>query len=81
MSFTDVSNGTVVGFSGTILRTTDGGGTWVARSSGTTKHLRDVSFADVNNGTAVGNSGTIVRTTDGGATWVEQDSGTVANPA
>ena len=76
VSFTDANTGTVVGQSGTILRTTDGGVTWVAQTSGTTAWLIGVSFTDANNGTAVGTFGTIVRTTDGGATWVAQTSGT-----
>ncbi|MCH7972327.1 MAG: T9SS type A sorting domain-containing protein [Bacteroidetes bacterium] len=76
VSFTDANNGTVVGGSGTILRTTDGGTTWVIQTSGTTEALFAVSFTDANNGIAVGVSGTILRTTDGGTTWVIQTSGT-----
>jgi photosystem II stability/assembly factor-like uncharacterized protein len=86
VSFTDANNGTAMGFSwssfpstGTILRTTDGGATWVAQDSGTTNTLNGVSFTDANTGTVVGggpSGGAILRTTDEGATWVEQDSGT-----
>ncbi|MCH7516832.1 MAG: hypothetical protein IIB08_06895, partial [Bacteroidetes bacterium] len=36
VSFTDSDNGTAVGYNGTILRTTDGGTTWVSQNSGTT---------------------------------------------
>jgi photosystem II stability/assembly factor-like uncharacterized protein len=61
---------------GTILRTTDGGNTWVSQTSGTTNALFSVSFTDVNHGTAVGDYGTILRTTNGGASWVSQTSGT-----
>ena len=74
--------GSAVGNLGTIVRTTDGGATWVTQSSGTTAQLSDVSFVDANNGTAVGGGGfissfgIILRTTNGGATWVAQDSGT-----
>ena len=76
VSFTDANNGTVVGRYGTILRTTDGGATWVEQDSGTTNDLKGVSFTDANTGTVVvGFNETILRTTDGGATWVEQDSG------
>ena len=39
---------------GTILRTTDGGSSWVPQTSGTTKTLYGVSFTDENNGTVVG---------------------------
>ncbi|MEK6756184.1 MAG: YCF48-related protein, partial [Bacteroidota bacterium] len=79
VSFTDANTGTVVGWNGTILRTTDGGKTWMSQSSGTTNDLQDVSFTNANTGTAVGNSGTILHTTDGGATWTSQSSGTT-NP-
>ncbi|UCH85221.1 MAG: choice-of-anchor D domain-containing protein [Candidatus Latescibacterota bacterium] len=67
--------GTAVGHEGTILRTTDGGATWVRQSSGTTSILIGVSFTDVNTGTAVGENGLILRTTDGGETWTPQVSG------
>ncbi|MCK5618455.1 MAG: hypothetical protein KAJ17_03605, partial [Candidatus Krumholzibacteria bacterium] len=39
VSFTDASTGTAVGDAGTILRTTNGGATWVGQTSGTTKTL------------------------------------------
>lgn len=52
-----------------ILRTTDGGETWVSQTSGKSIILLDVSFADAMTGTVVGDQGTILRTTDGGATW------------
>ena len=81
VSFTDANTGTVVGRSGTILRTTDGGVTWLAQTSGTSAILYGVSFTDANNGTVVGagagpEAGTILRTMDGGETWAAQDSGT-----
>lgn len=75
-SFTDANTGTVVGGGGTILRTTDGGTTWVRQKSGTANRLTGVSFTDASTGTVVGEEGTILRTTDGGATWMSQTSGT-----
>jgi len=66
VSFTDANTGTAVGEAGTIVRTTDGGETWVTQDSGTTSALNGVSFTDANTGTAVGQNGTILRTTDGG---------------
>jgi hypothetical protein len=65
-----------VGRGGTILRTTNGGASWVEQTSGTTNWLYSVSFTDANTGTAVGSYGTILRTTNGGSTWVRQTSGT-----
>ena len=66
------NNGTVIGSSGTILRTTNGGTTWVLQSSGTTETLNGVSFTDSDNGTVVGNGGTILRTTTGGVVSVDE---------
>src|SRR5580658_487807 len=58
-----------VGDAGTIVRTTDGGATWVQISSGTNAALTGVSFADGSTGIAVGSAGAILRTTDAGLTW------------
>ncbi|MBW2161924.1 MAG: hypothetical protein JRH14_18490 [Deltaproteobacteria bacterium] len=74
VSFTDANSGTAVGYGllgggdlrGIILRTTDGGATWVEQTSGTSEPLHDVSFTDANTGTIVGEAGIILRTTDGG---------------
>lgn len=70
--FTDANTGTVVGDSGTILHTTDGGATWTKQNSQTTVNLHKVSFADAWAGIAVGDSGVILRTTDGGSLWTIQ---------
>lgn len=67
--------GFAVGQSGTILRTVDGGETWVRMISGTGAGLLDVDFADASTGTVVGSNGRILRTTDGGDTWTQQTSG------
>jgi len=55
---------------GLIIKTTDGGTTWVPQASGTTKALKSVYFKDNSNGFAVGLAGTAIRTTDGGVTWI-----------
>ena len=44
VSFTDANTGTAVGQSGTILRTTNRGATWVSQNSGTTEQLWGASF-------------------------------------
>jgi photosystem II stability/assembly factor-like uncharacterized protein len=71
--FLDAQHGWALGYSPAelFLRTTDGGATWNAWSTGGLRSL-SVDFADANNGWAVG--GTILRSTDGGATWVPQTS-------
>src|SRR5258706_1122340 len=75
----DAQTAVAVGEAGAIVRTTDGGASWRAQSSGTTRSLRGVSFNDALTGTAVGDAGTIVRTTNGGQTWTPQSSGTTAD--
>jgi photosystem II stability/assembly factor-like uncharacterized protein len=81
--FTDANTGTVVGDSGTILHTTDSGGTWASQSSGTNYPLTGVHFTDANTGTAVGGgsdslslspTAIILRTTNGGGTWTSQST-------
>ena len=74
--FLDANNGWVVGDSGIILHTTNGGQEWILQSSGKTLLLRHVCFIDVDNGWVVGHAGTILRTTNGGDTWTEKSSGT-----
>src|SRR4029079_18415884 len=61
-------NGIAVGQLGTILRTADGGQTWVREESGTSQDLYGVSFPQINAGTAVGSYGAIFRTTTQGPT-------------
>ena len=58
----DPNNGTAVRYFGTIIRTTDGGTTWVNQESGTMEILRNDSFADANNATAVGETRIILNT-------------------
>jgi photosystem II stability/assembly factor-like uncharacterized protein len=65
----------VVGYSGKILMTTDGGKTWQAKQSGTELALYNVKFADEQNGWVCGQDGLILHTTDGGETWQKQESG------
>lgn len=59
----------VVGVSGTILKTINGGTTWTPQTSGTSNSLYSTAFVDKLKGFAVGDAGTVVKTTDGGATW------------
>jgi hypothetical protein len=70
-----LNNGTAVGWSGTILRTSNGGSSWFSQVSGITKNLFGVSFLDLNNGLVVGEDGTILKTVDGGNNWTLHSSG------
>ena len=59
--------------SGTILKTVDGGATWLVQPEPSGKDLNGVHFpVDATTGYAVGQSGTILKTVDGGATWLVQ---------
>jgi photosystem II stability/assembly factor-like uncharacterized protein len=76
VDFVDASNGWVVGnlglFGSTVVRTTNGGASWVAQSlpaGSTTAILTDVDFVNASWGVAVG-SGKAYYTTNGGASWV-----------
>ncbi len=59
----------VVGKSGEVHKSIDGGVAWTTQESGTSENLYDVHFIDANNGFIVGNNGTFLKTTDGGASW------------
>jgi len=68
--------GWAVGSSGSIYKTSDGGLTWSAQTSGVSVALNGVSAASSSLAWAVGASGTILATTNGGTTWSAQTSGT-----
>jgi hypothetical protein len=70
--FTNADTGTAVG-GDVILRTTNGGETWVRQVSPTAQWLEGVWFGDSHTGVAVGFSGTVIRTTTGGVTGVEEE--------
>lgn len=76
--FPDQNIGYAVGTGGLIMKTTDGGTSWVEQNSGVTVTLWDVDFINTNVGYAVGNSGNILKTTDGGSNWTLSTNGTTA---
>lgn len=63
----------------TILKTTNGGGTWVTQSIPEDNNLWDLHFINMFYGWAAGDSGTILRTMDGGESWMKQSTGTEHN--
>jgi len=72
----DADHAVVVGYSGKILTTADGGFTWTQVPTGTTRSLYRVRFVDANTGWVSGQEGLILHTTDGGKTWQRQKTGT-----
>ncbi len=74
VSYIDSNTCTAVGDGGTIIRTDDGGNTWVRQHSGTIARFYSVAFANVNTGIVVGDSGIVLTTTNGGLVWTRQNS-------
>ena len=66
--FMDRQTGWAIGYNGTIMKTTDGGETWVGMTvdSG---DFRDVQFLDKDRGWLAGKDGAFYRTSSGGAIW------------
>lgn len=64
----------VIGTEGTILKTTDGGETWVQKPSGTSAHLRIIQFPTPETGFILG-YGTFLKSTNGGETWFPIETG------
>ncbi len=60
ITFTDTVNAIVVGETGTIIRSSDGGLSWTPETSGTIDHLNDVAFVDSSRGWIVGDGGAIL---------------------
>lgn len=61
--------GSIVGQSGTILKTFNGGLNWSPQTSGTGVDLKDIKMLNKDTAVAVGKNGTILRTSDKGVTW------------
>lgn len=76
--FTDNETGWVGAFNEPgILKTTDGGDTWLA--SADTSRIHGISFVDDQSGFAVGWNGAFYKTTDGGGNWQTMPTGSTAN--
>jgi photosystem II stability/assembly factor-like uncharacterized protein len=69
MSFIDHNNGWVIGDSGRISHTIDGGTSWTPQQSGTKSFLRCMSFTNPSHGCIGGQDNSIGLTTDGGISW------------
>jgi|GEM_PF-3864633 len=77
ITFIDSFHGWILGDSGTILHTNDGGSTWEIQYCPVGVSFGDISMIDSLNGWIVGHgpdtSGYILKTTDGGTNWILQD--------
>ena len=72
--FSDHQTGWAVGYNGTIMKTTDGGETWIGIPIDT-GDFRDVQFLDNDRGWLAGKDGAFYRTSDGGENWERVISG------
>jgi photosystem II stability/assembly factor-like uncharacterized protein len=68
--FIDGESGYAIGSYGTIVKTEDGGVTWMDVESITSNSLTDIAFIDPGTGLACGNSGTIIKYSD--PSWVNE---------
>jgi photosynthesis system II assembly factor YCF48-like protein/putative zinc finger protein len=69
LAFFDASEGWIVGQSGTVLHTTDGGKTWTSVTSPTATDLVQVTATAKSTVQVTARDASIFSTTDGGATW------------
>ena len=74
------TTGFIAGSENTILKTTDGGETWVgssqrARVGETRNNLENIWFVSPTTGWIIGSFGTLLHTTDGGGNWEKRDPG------
>lgn len=69
--FSDGNTGYLVGDAGTVLKTTDGGNSFLSLSSGTTKAMLSVYFYGSDTGYIAGQDGIILKTINEGTSWGE----------
>ena len=74
------TTGFIAGSENTILKTTDGGETWVgsserARVGETRNNLENIWFVSPTTGWVIGSFGTLLHTTDGGENWEKRNPG------
>ena len=74
------TTGFIAGTENTILKTTDGGETWVgsserARVGETRNNLEGIWFVSPTTGWVIGSFGTLLHTADGGENWEKRDPG------
>ena len=75
IKFTDPSTGYIVGETGLVKKSINGGTTWTTLPVGTTQTLRGLSFLNNNTGYIAGDSGVLRKTTNGGTNWFVLTSG------
>ena len=76
----DEKVGFIVGTENAILKTTDGGETWIGKSERvrvgeTRNNLENIHFVSHTTGWIIGSFGTLLHTKDSGETWEERNTG------
>lgn len=74
--FISATTGLAVGSGGTIIKTTNGGTNWAAKTSLTANALTSVKFINATTAIAVGQFGIILYSTNAGDTWANTTTGT-----
>ncbi|QQS46051.1 MAG: hypothetical protein IPM66_19350 [Acidobacteriota bacterium] len=77
--FLDETHGWLVGPKGLIMRSGNGGHSWIRQTSPINETLVKVAFSDLSHGYAIGPRGVILSTLDGGLKWEKQISNTDAD--
>lgn len=78
--FVSPETGWIVGEFGLVLKTSDGGRTWISQTYGGDRpQLFAVMFRDKLTGWSVGQQGTVLKTADGGRNWIAVHIGTRRN--
>lgn len=76
VSFANPSVGVISGWDGRVLRTSDGGASWVETDTGTRADLNSIAFLTDTVVIAVGSGGKMIRSTDAGVSWQQLESPT-----
>ncbi len=76
VSFRDQNLGWIVGEGGSMLKTVNGGSTWIEVTNQARRNLKAIHYGNVNLVMAVGNAGIILKSLDDGTVWQEVSTGT-----
>ncbi|MBL1123764.1 MAG: T9SS C-terminal target domain-containing protein, partial [Ignavibacteriae bacterium] len=80
VSFIDTSFGYMCTSSGIVLKTTDGGVSWITQIAGDTRSLYTIYAIDTLRASAGGFAGKVVYTSDGGNNWLYAGGGGISAP-
>src|SRR5688572_1895547 len=76
VQFLNSSTGFICGsLNGTVIKTTDGGNSWIFSTTGSTGTFYDIYFENPQTGYVVGSSKNVVKTTNSGLNWDIKTSG------